>query len=486
MRGIFSGRHQHPERGGGGTLTRVPLERREGSGTARSGARTDPGSAATGGSEQPAERSDAGAVAVPDPALCGCKGKRWGTWPSQPLYAGNGGVAVSATWGGLTADRLHGRDDGQDAGPVEPEPEAGRWQEELDYGVVADTSMTLPGQGEEGPNCGVWKPAEFCDECAEVNYAPNRCERRSCPNCVGAWTRQRAVGATTRLQGARWAEDDGIDRRAVHAVVSPPEGDVRTLQHVYDGFRDAYRLAEEKGVRGGVAVFHGFRVLEDVQEEFREADPEMGIWRWIRTERPENWRDLTYWSPHYHIIGLCRDFEADDPDEQDGWVARRIRSLDPMTSLNDRGPYNDAVGLVRYLMSHATFEAGTSRDCVRWFGDLATTKFQPEEELSDGALEAIERITEEVVGAGDDRADEGDPRDDEPEPCEECGARSRSPIWEAGAALLDSGWCDRIGKQRERRLTVAFEWAIGEREPPPGMKRPQSEEQAREAFEELL
>jgi hypothetical protein len=122
---------------------------------------------------------------------------------------------------------------------------------------------------------------------------------------------------------------------------------------------------------------------------------------------------------------------------------------------------------------------------VRWFGELATTKFQPDEEVSEGALETIERITEEVVGEPVED-DEGGAGVEEDEECEECGARSRSPIWEAGAALMDKGWCDRIGRDRERRLLAAFEWAIGEREPPPGLKRPQSEEQAREAFEEML
>jgi hypothetical protein len=226
-------------------------------------------------------------------------------------------------------------------------------------------------------------------------------------------------------------------------------------------------------------------VKEAVQREFEEADPEMGIWRWIRTERAENWRDLTYWSPHYHIIGLCRDFEADDPDEQDGWVARRIRSVDPMTALSDPDSYSDVVGLIRYLMSHATFESGTSRDCVRWFGEMATTKFQPEEEVSEGALSTIERITEEVVGQPEED-EEGGAGVEEDDECEECGATSRSPIWEAGAALMDKGWCERIGRDREQRLLVAFEWAIGERQPPPGLKRPQSEEEAREAFEEIL
>lgn len=157
----------------------------------------------------------------------------------------------------------------------------------------------------------------------------------------------------------------------------------------------------------------------------------------------------------------------------------------PMESLNDRESYNDVVGAVRYLMSHATFETGTTRDCVRWFGDLATTKFSPERELSEGALATIERVTEEVVGPGDDRGDEA-AHDEESEPCEECGATSRSPIFEAGAALMDPAWCERIGRDREHRLLVAFEWAIGERRPPPGLKNPQDEEQAREAMEALL
>ena len=392
----------------------------------------------------------------------------------------------TSEWGGLvedwTAAHAHGDcDDQEDVDDVEP----GRWQEEIEYSVFADSSMTLPGQGDTGPNCGIWKPADFCDECAEVGYAPNRCEQRSCPNCVGEWTRQRAVGATRRLQAGRWAEDDGIDRRVVHAVMSPPEGDVRTLQQVYDGFGEAYELAKEKGIRGGVAVFHGFRVKEEVQKEFQEADPEMGIWRWVRTERPEDWRNLTYWSPHYHIIGLCRDFEADDPDEQDGWVARRIRSVDPMAALSDRESYRDVVGLIRYLMSHATFESDSSRDCVRWFGELATTKFQPDSEVSEGALETIERITEEVVGESVEEEAES-AGGEETEECEECGASSRSPIWEAGDALMDRRWCERIGREQERRLNAAFEWVIGERKPPPGMKNPTDEEQAREALEAIL
>lgn len=393
---------------------------------------------------------------------------------------------MSTEWGTLVADWTPPTGESDDGDRDELVGEAEPDQEELEFSVYADSSMTLPGQGQEGPNCGVWKPAKFCDECADVGYAPNRCERRSCPNCDGLWTRQRAVGATRRLQAGRWAEPDGIDRRVVHGMLSPPPGEIRTLQQVRDGFRDAYRLAEEKGIRGGVVIFHGFRVKAEVQREFEREDPPMGIWRWVRKERVEDWRELTYWSPHYHVIGLCRDFEEDQQGEQEGWVARRVneKPFAPMESLNGRESYEDVVGAVRYLLSHATFEAGTTRDCVRWYGEMATTKFKPDEEVSEGALETIERVTEEVVGE-DAGAGEG-AGEEENEVCEDCGATSWSPIFEAGAALMDKGWCERIGREREHQLMVAFEWAIGERKPPPGMKKPQNESQAKQALEELM
>jgi len=392
----------------------------------------------------------------------------------------------SQEWGGIVEDWTHLQEDGDDAGGVEDDLAAdpGRWQEQMEYSVFADSSMTLPGQGTKGPNCGVWKPAEFCDECAEVAYAPNHCGRRSCPNCDAVWTKERAVGITKRLSAARHVETPGLDRRTVHAVMSPPEGEIRTLQQVSDGYREAYRLAEEKGVRGGVAIFHGFRVTEETKREFEAADPNMGIWRWLKDVRPESWRSLTYWSPHYHILGLCREFEADDPDAQDGWVARRVRSLNPHEGLRDREAYNDLVGATRYLMSHATFESDTSKDCVRWFGSLATTNFQPEEALSEGSYDVIDRVVREVVGADEDA--DGSGVEDEEDECECCGSRSWSPIWDAGGALADPGWCDRIGRDAERRLVAAFEWAIGERQPPPGLRKATTEEDAREALEAVL
>lgn len=408
---------------------------------------------------------------------------------------------MSAEWGGLMPDPAH-RDvgGGQNGGPeIEADPGAGAWPEEMDVRFVAESAMSIPGKGSPGSNCGEWYPKEFCDECGEPHLGASRCEQRTCPDCWAAWSRRRAEKITRRLGAARHVEPEGLASRGIHGIASPPEGEIRTLTDVKQGYRDAYELAKEKGVRGGVVIFHGFRVTDRGKRLFAEAQergawvPEEDgkLWAFVRSREKRiergigegaEWRSLVYWSPHYHILGLCEDFEADDPEAQDGWVARRIRPLDSFQLHEDAG-YEDMVGAARYLLSHSTFETDTSKDCVRWFGSLATTKFSPEEELSEGALSVVERKAREAAGVVDERG-EG-PGEEEPDPCENCGGTSRSPIWEAGGALMDPGWCDRIGREQERKLTAAFEWAIGERHPPPGLKRPRSEEEAREVLEEL-
>jgi hypothetical protein len=367
------------------------------------------------------------------------------------------------------------------------ESEAGAWPEDVDIRFYADTSMTLPGKGTKGSGCGEWYPKEFCDNCGEPQLGQSVCQQRGCPSCWRSWSRRRAEKITRRLGGARHAAPEGLEKRAVHVVMSPPEGEIRSLTDVSRGFRDAYELAREKGVRGGVAVFHGFRVREEWREKWASetSGGENGpkLWAWVR-EHEKEWRSLTYWSPHYHIIGLSSEFEADDPDGQDGWVARRVRSLKPFR-IGDLEGYTDMVGAAMYLLSHATFESDTSKDCVRWFGELATTKFSPDRDLADDDWRQIqEKAAEaaEVVPKEGDEFGEGCEKDE----CEKCGSSSFSPIWEAGAALMDKGWCKRIGGEQQRRLSTAFEWAIGDIQPPPGLKNPTSEEEARETFQALL
>jgi hypothetical protein len=362
------------------------------------------------------------------------------------------------------------------------ESNRGKWSQELDFGVYADSSVTLPGKGDRGKNCGQWYPQEFCDNCGEPQFGESRCLQRSCPECWRAWSKQRTVGIIERLQKARETADSGLEKRAVHAVASPPEGEITTLRDIDKGFRTAYDKAREAGIHGGVAIFHGFRVTDEAKQQWAietdSGDDGLKLWRWVR-EHDTHWRELTYWSPHYHILGLAPEVEPSDSD----WIIERIRTLERYQMTNMES-YRNIAKSAMYVISHTTFESDTAKDSIRWYGSLSTAKFRAEKEISDGAIatierkaaEAVEKPTEEEAGADS----EGTKK------CDVCGSTGFSSIFEAGGALMDKQWCERIGREQERRLNTAFQWAIGEIEPPPELKNPTSEADAREAFKELL
>lgn len=375
------------------------------------------------------------------------------------------------------------RRDRGEAGSVEPDPSAGAWPESMELNFFADSSMTIPGKNEPGEGCGEWAPREFCDRCGEVHMGPHRCQKRTCPDCWKAWMARRTESVVRRLQAARWDEPDGLRRRVVHAVASPPPGEVRTLADVARYRRKAHERMREAGVRGGVCIFHGFRVKEEAKEEFRDVrsgrDDIEGVWNWVR-KNDRDWRAQTYWSPHFHYVGLCEDF---DSDESDGWVLRRLSSASAFTSLSQVPAYKSVASMVSYVLSHATFETGESVKCVTWYGEVHPSQFQAEEELSEGAFDVIRRLSEQVAGGREDRGDGGEDIRGECER-EECGG-NRRPIFDAFDWLSDPEWSDSVDRERYRRLSVAFEWAVGEIHPPPGMRGPRSEEECREVFELL-
>lgn len=374
--------------------------------------------------------------------------------------------------------------------------EAGAWPEEAGWSVYADTSMTLPGYGDRGKGCGEWAPREFCDTCGEVHLGPHRCHQRGCPDCWSSWAARRAESITRRIQSARWVLPDGIERRAVHAVASPPPGEVTSLADVGRYRKRAIERSREAGIRGGVTVFHGFRVTVEAKEQYRAEEPDASLWRWVR-EHPKGWRSLTYWSPHYHIIGLAAEVE---PVESDEWVVSRLSTLDPMRSLRDGESYEAVAKVSQYLLSHATFEpgeGGSGVKAVTWYGELHPSNFSPDpidaatrqtepklEAPSEGAYAVIQRLASEATRSdGREKRGAGIER---PE-CEDDGCDGHlQEMWDAGKYLADPTFCDSLSREVEKRLRTAWEWRVGDRGPPPGLKRPRTREAAEEALESLL
>lgn len=350
----------------------------------------------------------------------------------------------------------------------------------------------LPGQGEASGRCGEMGPVGFCDSAGHIEFGAHRCQRRECPDCWSSqWAGPRTVNVASRLAAARTVAGSAAGKRAIHAVVSPPPGDVpNTIAGFYQGRRRANEIAKEHGIRGGVVVAHGYRPTVDAKDEYREGAPEKKVWRWIREhERP--WRELVAWSPHYHVIGLA-DRESLDPstgqpghiepgdDRADGWIFKNIRSLDRYNGPGDMEGMEDMVGVVRYLLSHATFPADENRQAVTWFGALHGTNFNPEEALTLTAWRRIQADAEQLVGAPADEPGEG-----ELPGCSVDGCDGRvHDILEARAFLETAG--GSIPEAMQRRIVTAYEWRVGRAIPPPGLARPGSEEEARETLEAML
>jgi len=370
----------------------------------------------------------------------------------------------------------------------------GQWPEDVAIRFYAESSVSLPGMGDQPESCGAYYPSKFCTDCGNPHFEQSTCETRTCPFCWSAWRRRRAEQITVRLGSARAAADPGLDKRAVHVVGSPPTGSIKSLVDIQRGYRETYELARAKGIRGGVAIFHGFRVTDAAKDAY-DAAVESGdwlperdgkLWRWVR-QQDASWRDLTYWSPHYHLIGLARDVGWSDADEQEGWILRRIRSLDRFSPNIDSG-YKDMIGLSMYLLSHATFETTASKHSIRWFGELSTNQFSPESELDAGLYDLIATRARELAGTaqGTESDTGGSGPTDEQSGCRTEGCSGEfAPIWEAGAALSDPRFCDSIASETESLLNAAFQWAIGDRPPPDDQLFPKTRTEAREILREL-
>lgn len=373
------------------------------------------------------------------------------------------------------------------ASSAEPrDPSAGAWGEGLEPWGMAD--WRLPGQGEPGPRCGEWYANAVCDTCGGLDLGTHTCGRRSCPDCWGVWAKEAAVRGAHRVQSFRYTQPDDWHRQAAHGYVSPAEGEVRTEEEFYRWRSRAAEIAESKGWRGFAVVGHPYRVNEEGKARYREADPDHGIWVWLRNE-VEDMDRFIYWSPHYHIIGMPgRDM--DPAEDGEPFVYQFKRSLERFEGVHGRESHGDVYGLFRYLLSHTGFTEGSTKQSVVWYGDLANSVFVEDaseewqiQKPSDGVQSALQREIEAVAGVQTEEEEEDGREGDEEGEC---------PSEECEGLLIGVFDIPQYLEHNEpppevrNRMLVARDWRLGRVEPPPGLKHPRTEEEAREAFEALL
>lgn len=395
---------------------------------------------------------------------------------------------MAGEFGALSVDRrdLSRVASGASSSSAEPQdPSAGAWEEGLEpWGM---TDWRLPGQGESGPKCGEWYPASVCNSCGHLDLGTHKCGRRSCPDCWGVWAKEAAVRAAHRIQSFRYVQPDDWRRQAAHGYVSPPEGEVRTEEDFWRWRSEAAEIAESKGWRGFAVIGHPYRVTGEGKERYRAEDPEYGIWVWLRND-VEDMSRYTYWSPHYHIVGMAgRDM--DPAEDSDPFMYQFKRSLTRFDGVHDTGSHEDAYGLFRYLLSHTGYPEGSSKQSVVWYGQLANSVFVDDakqewqiQKPSEGVRSVLRRELEAVAGVQVEEEGEGGEGDEAGEcPEGECDG-FLIDVFDVGAYLRSEDPEPEV----RRRMEAARDWRLGRVEPPPGMKHPRTEEEAREAFGEML
>ena len=384
----------------------------------------------------------------------------------------------SGSWGGLNGSLPRVLDPPESGGRSDEEIDAASAaHQDLASEWVADTSYAIPGMGQRPENCGVYRPYHVCDSCGEPIFAESHCGLRRCPSCWWEWVLTTAEKIVYKIQAYRWAQESGLDRRLIHAMFSP-EDETTTISQTESMMRESYERAGESGVTAGAALKHIWRTTDDLDAEFEAATAagvDAGKWSYLRDEYGAGWRIGTEVAPHVHQLAVAPEFE---PPE--GWVSKRIRTLEPFYSLTSAESYEDVAGLAKYLLTHTSIKDG--EQAVRWFGEAYPGGFSPEEELSKGARETIERMAHEAV-YGEELGDEEDDelRSDSCEAGTEGCAGQPMPVWDAPMALRQ-GWWD-VDREVERRIEACIEWMMGDLDPP---VPPRSEDAAREALDELV
>lgn len=364
----------------------------------------------------------------------------------------------------------------------------GKWAEELaPFGV---TAWELPGQGDRGAGCGEWYPEAVCEACGEPRFSTRVCGARSCPDCWGVWAKESAVRATVRVQAFRYTQPKDWHRQAAHAIISPPEGEVRTEREYWEGRSRAAEMARSKGWRGFAVIPHPYRVTEEGKERYRAEDPEYGIWVWLRND-VEGMKRYTYWSPHYHIVGAT-GADMEPAKDSDDWVYHFRRSVEPFGGTRGSDSHEDVYGLFRYLLSHTGYPEGSTKQTVTWYGGLANSVFVEDateewqnEKPSEGVMSMLRREVEAVAGLPEEEEEsdgEGVSEGDHVGECPEEGCNGLLiDVFDVTIYLRHNDPPPEV----RQSMQLCRDWRLGKKDPPPGLKKPRSKEEAEEAYESM-
>lgn len=354
--------------------------------------------------------------------------------------------------------------------------------------------VKIPGYGHQPQRCQNLQPVGFCLN-GHPTLGASSCDTKGCPEHYRDGIERAVEAAVARLAAFR-AVAEGWDKRMVHAVVSPDQGRRWSVKGFYDGRADAYDVAGEVGIRGGICVPHPYRTTDGFEELWRavreHGEPDgRGKWRMVRDLAGPEWsavEELIEPAPHYHTLAAVRDLDGEAVPE--GYVVKNVRSFRPFYMDAEAVPPGELVGeggrieetreeAVResyadmartfyYLLTHGAVsftENDHPRASYSYFGELHPSTFRPEEELTAEEWDTIQEWAAEVAGREPDRPGHGMTC-----PCDGCDAEVR-PIGELTEWMDRAEWWEGLEAKRRNQLRALEAWALLQVDrPPPGAR----------------
>lgn len=355
-----------------------------------------------------------------------------------------------------------------------------------------DDLVKVPGFGEPPERCRGLTPVGFC-EAGHTVLGRSSCQTRYCPDHWWDWAEDAVISMVARMAAYRWTVD-GAEARVSHVVASPPQERRYSEREMWETRSEAYDALDGAGVRGGPVITHPYRTSERANGLYETAveaggiDEDHGRWRFLR-ESADGWEDLSRYieaAPHYHVP-IAPAPDVDGGAAPDGWIVKRIRTMDPLYQLNDTEAYRDMVASAYYVLSHGAVEQG--KQTTTWFGAVHPSAFNPSEELTSREWREIQKQAEKAVR--EDPGEEGDgggvAHGPEECPVEDCNHAVHDLVY-LPDFLEDEEWVEEVragrgGRERIARLRGAFAWWDTRTDrPPPSVQS--SEERMRNWLED--
>lgn len=224
-----------------------------------------------------------------------------------------------------------------------------------------------------------------------------------------SWRSKFSTIASLYVLGLRHFEQTAASRRAIHAVLSPPQDDLNTPADVRRWRSKATEIAQQHGIRGGVSAFHGYRVREQSVSQFEsqltdtkydDTATDVLLWEWLRQDDVHN---HLKWGPHFHIIGLAHP-EADTIQNHRGpGILRCLREFPEYTRDMPTAAISEHRAVAKDILDHLTFDPSDPSPPLCWFGELRGSQWwSADQRVTD---ETISQLRNQLINGGVTTAD---------------------------------------------------------------------------------